>query len=224
MQKYLTLILISLIGLTQTGYAETKGSIEILNSKLTRIEQEHKDFTLFFEIECQHSGLKDAILAFVMVPLNNDLEMVMDTSGEPLMSSETFRMLDNAGIGSFEVSIPLSYFPKNANEYCYSCIIFDDETLETMSDTGPLTFTVKEVRNLMERAAANQALDFLEFLFGGSGTSGNGDEDRDIYRCAICLGSGNCIICGGDGVYDDEKCKKCFGRGKCKACDGKGTM
>lgn len=40
--------------------------------------------------------------------------------------------------------------------------------------------------------------------------------------CSNCEGTGECPMCFGAGIDDEEPCGCCFGSGECPECDGSG--
>ena len=225
MKTKITLLLSLLICISHTVQCQAKRFIDIQKIDLVRVEPQKRDHSLVFEIECLYNDVKNSELGFVIAPLDEDQTVILDTNDEPLMSGEIFRMTDNTGVGVVEVSVPLSYFPKNTNEYSYVCMIIDNESLDTMADSGPLTFTNKEVKQLLSQKALNQAMDFFDLLLGGgSGGIFGGDEKKGKSKCHVCQGNKVCVACSGYGVLGDTKCAGCGGSGKCHHCHGEGTM
>lgn len=212
---------------------EAKGVIDILNSHLIRIEPQKNDYSLVFEIECAYKGVENSNFAFIIVPLDEEMVVLTDSNGEPKFTGELYRMEENTGTGVVEVEVPFSTFPTKAKEFNYACMIIDDDTMDTVADEGPFSFTEIDMKQLLSQKAMNQAMDFLDFLLGGSGSGSSGGAfsewgdkyDKDGYKlCSYCGGSGRCTSCSGHGKWADEKCINCNGSGKCVYCSGKGRL
>lgn len=220
-------ILFLFMGLFQSVFSQSNRSIDIVNSHLVRVEPHKGDYLLVFEIDCRYKGVKECVYAFAIVPLDEDFVVALDSKGDPLMAIEAYEMTENTGSGVIEISVPMSLFPQNDIEHSYACMIIDDETLETVADNGPFSFTNKDVKQLLSKKAINTAMDFFDFLLGGGGSGGifGTDEDSGKSKCHVCNGNKVCITCDGRGVgFDDKKCITCNGTGKCHHCLGKGTM
>jgi len=41
---------------------------------------------------------------------------------------------------------------------------------------------------------------------------------------SVCKGSGDCVVCGGDGDRSGQICGSCYGSGNCKYCQGTGDV
>lgn len=69
---------------------------------------------------------------------------------------------------------------------------------------------------------------------GGSsgGSSGSSSSNGSVKDCAICKGTGDCTVCGGDGYLyssasgkEDRNCWKCHNHdGRCTTCNGTGKQ
>lgn len=224
--KIISLLLL-IMGLSQSVLVEAQRSIRIVDSNLVRVERENGEFSLVFEIECAFKGILDSQLAFFIAPLDEDEAVIVDSSGEPLLSGEFYQMTEDNGQGVVEVCVPLSYFPQNTDNHYYVCMIFDAETEDTMADSGPLSFSTQQIKNLMTQKAMNQALDFFDLFLGGGGGSSKdgifgGTKEKEKKKCPSCSGSGKCFTCMGYGVYYEKTCWDCGGSGKCNNCHGEG--
>lgn len=220
---FLTLLL--MIGLSKSVFAQSQKNIKIVDCNLVRVDEENREFSLVFEIECAYTGVLDSQLAFMIIPLDKDDTVILDANDQPFMSGDVFQMVENTGQGVVDVSVPLSYFVQNSKDYHYACMIFDAETEDTMADSGPLVISDKEIKNLMKQKALNQALDIFDFITGGSGSSVSSERkknDDGKVECNSCNGSGKCYTCSGTGIAYDEKCWNCYGSGECTNCRGRG--
>lgn len=199
---------------------EAKGVIDILNSHLIRIEPQKNDYSLVFEIECAYKGVENSNFAFIIVPLDEEMVVLTDSNGEPKFTGELYRMEENTGTGVVEVEVPFSTFPTKAKEFNYACMIIDDDTMDTVADEGPFSFTEIDMKQLLSQKAMNQAMDFLDFLLGSGSGTGSGSNSRE--KCNRCKGSGVCEMCHGTGRYGSSECNACYGNGNCVLCGGRG--
>ncbi len=228
MKNIILFSLILLMGFSQMSFAHPKKSIDIVECNLIDVEPQNGDAILVFEIICSLSGMKDSQLAFGIVPLDENMDMIYDDEGNLIISGQDYQISKDTGEGAVDASIPLSFFPKNMEKYLYKCIIIDGDTLEAISEKGPFSFSSEDLSNNIAQQLNDQITDFFNLLGGRSGSDGSDyDEkfDKDGFRiCDECKGAKECRQCHGNGIWAQEKCPECDGTGKCRRCDGKGTL
>lgn len=215
-----------MMGLSQAVFALPGKSVDILSTGIERVEPEEGDYMLIFEIECAFSGVRGKNLAFLIVPLDAEMEAVNDVDGEPLIASEVYRMEVNTGKGSVEVPVPFSFFPAGARTLRYTCIVVDDDSLDEMAEARSFEISINEVKQMVARKPIEKTMNLLDILLGDGGLLGGDDDEYDKYGnrlCKYCHGSKECSDCNGRGEKYGEKCLSCDGSGKCNYCGGRGA-
>lgn len=145
------------------------------------------------------------------------------------------------GVTAFTANVPCSECQGRGLQRCPDCTFgmvanprYEEQqaawTARRHELWGQLGYTEEEIRVMeMETAAAYLESAGDDDFQGGGYDGGTGEMEIPPELCRICLGSGDCATCGGDGYYQNPltgnqlSCPNCrYTQGHCWSCGGSG--
>lgn len=222
--KIIVLLTVVIITSTDIKAQSSGSSIKVTNITVADVEYTKKDANIVYDVSCRLTNMAGKSLSFVLVPLDENLNVLNDKNGNPRFAEASYLIEQNDGDGVVEVKLPASLLPVNSKQFHVACMVFDTEVEKIWCESEPFVCTTAQLDRIAKDKAIKMGASLFDLLLG-SGSSGSGTDSKGKVQCSNCYGSGECPECkGAGGKAWGVTCTRCNNNGKCIECGGTGYV